>query len=217
MTPSLEVLLIAGIVAFYVHDSALLLYHDELVFERAGGQWRASPGGAQWSGRFLYVPNPLAPWRGLLRAAWTEQAAPQEANAGEPVEGVMAALRPLQFGVALLGALLVAGVPVLMWRYPHPLALLGLVIAIYAVSLALAAIAWLRRACFGLDGRSAAWLAVECVACPPHAINLVRKLSLRQPVPGGALAFAAAHLTPAAKGELDAALSERRPLADSAP
>lgn len=216
MIPSLEALLVAGIVAFYVHDSALLLYHDEFVFERAGGRWRASPGGSQWSGRFLYLPNPLAPWRRLLRAAWSAPAA-ADANADGALEQSMVALRPLQAGVAVLGALLLVGVPLLLWRYPDPLALLVLVAAIYAVALMLVAIAWSRRACFGLDARRAAWLAVECVACPPHAINLVRKLSLRQPVPGGARAFARRNLAPPAMEALDAALAGRSPLADTGP
>ena len=45
---------------------------------------------------------------------------------------------------------------------------------------------WLNRDALGIDRRTVAWLAFESVACPPHAINLVRKLSLRHPQAGTA-------------------------------
>src|SRR3546814_1602536 len=67
--PDLEVLLVIGIVAFYAQDAMMLLYHDELVFERVARRWRPSPGSSQWQGRFLFIPNLLAPWRPLLRGA----------------------------------------------------------------------------------------------------------------------------------------------------
>ena len=176
--PSLEVLLVAGIIAFYVQDAMLLLYHDEVVFERRGGAWRAAAPGPQWSGRFLFVPSLLAPWRPLLRASASTAAV--DAASFQPM---LKALRPLQAGVAVLGVLLLVGVPALLWRYPHPLALLALLVAIYATTLLLAVPIWRSRATFGMERSAAAWLAFESVACPPHAINLVRKLSLRQQLP----------------------------------
>src|SRR3546814_17263081 len=67
--PDLEVLLVIGIVAFYAQDAMMLLYHDELVFERVDRRWRTSPRSSQWQGRFLFIPNLLSPSRPLLRGA----------------------------------------------------------------------------------------------------------------------------------------------------
>lgn len=205
--PSLEFLLVVGIVAFYVQDATLLLYHDELMFERVGKAWRPSAGGAQWSGRFLFVPNLLAPWRPLLRGSCTEATA-VTAHA-QAIDPMLKALRPLQLGVTLLGALLLVGVPVLLWRYPHPFALLALAVAIYANALLLAVPMWRGRDIFGIDGRTVAWLAFASICCPPHAINLVRKLSLRQPLPADAMSMANASLDARAMQRLKDTLSER--------
>src|SRR3546814_16368169 len=68
---------------------------------------------------------------------------------------------------------------------------------------------WRRREAFGLDRRTAAWLAFESVACPPHAINLVRKLGLRQPLPGDAMSMATDALDAPALEPLKATLTER--------
>lgn len=205
--PGLEVLLVIGIVAFYAQDAMLLLYHDELVFERIARRWRPSPGGSQWQGRFLFVPNLLAPWRPLLRGAIP--GAPPATPEASSLEPVLKALRPLQVGVTLLAVLLLVGVPALLWRYPHPLALLALTAAIYLVALLLVISLWRRRDAFGLDRRTAAWMAFESVACPPHAINLVRKLGLRQPLPGDAMSMAADALDVPALERLKAILTER--------
>src|SRR3546814_8336437 len=119
----------------------------------------------------------LAPWRPLLRGAIPD--APSAIPEASSLEPVLKALRPLQVGVTLLAALLLVGVPALLWRYPHPLALLALTAAIYLVALLLVISLWRRREAFGLERRTAAWLAFESVACPPHAINLVRKHGLQ--------------------------------------
>lgn len=205
--PSLEVLLVIGIIAFYAQDAMLLLYRDELVFERVARRWRPSPGGAQWNGRFVFIPNLLAPWRPLLRGAFSD--APSATTDAPSLDPVLKALRPLQVGVTLLAALLLIGVPTLLWRYPHPLALLALTAAIYLVALSLLIPLWHGRDVFGLDRRTTAWLAFESIACPPHAINLVRKLGLRQPLPGEAMAMATDALDVPALERLKATLIER--------
>ena len=206
-TPSLEALLVIGIIGFYAQDAMLLLYHDELVFERVAGRWRPSPGDLQWKGRFLFVPNLLAPWRPLLRGACSD--APPVTTDAPSLDPVLKALRPLRVGVTLLAALLLVGVPMLLWRFPHPLALLALAAAIYLVALLLAVSLWRSRNAFGIGRRTTAWLAFESIACPPHAINLVRKLGLRQRLPGDAMSMATAALDAPALDRLKVTMSER--------
>ena len=57
-----EFLLVAGILAFYLFDSARLLHFDDLVISPVRGAWRIVPGGTlEVRGRFLHLPNPLWP------------------------------------------------------------------------------------------------------------------------------------------------------------
>ncbi|HVJ39242.1 MAG TPA: hypothetical protein VM687_15760, partial [Stenotrophomonas sp.] len=53
------------------------------------------------------------------------------------------------------------------------------------------------RAALGLDRRALLSLAVDTLACPPFALNVVRKISLRHASRMDGLAFAAATLQPA--------------------
>lgn len=188
---SLEWLLVAGIVVFYLQDAAVLLHYDEFVVAGGAGDWHGATGTVEWSGRFLWLPNPLAPHAAAFAGAW---GGPGEASAatagGGGVDAFLAALLPFQVGTRVLGAALIIAVPLLLWLYPHPLALLGVLAFAYATIACMVLALWRRRERLGLDRRTTAWLAFECLACPPHAINLVRKLSLRHGPPGAAAAIA---------------------------
>jgi hypothetical protein len=187
MIPSPELLLVAVVVLFYLHDSATLLYCDEFVLHEARGRWHASVGGLQWRGRFLYLPNPFAPWRAHRRCSWLAGSRGQPGSIPAPAES--SCRWPMQVGVAFQAVLLLFVLPLLLWRFPHPLALLALLVLVYATALVLAWLAWRGRARIGLDARALAWIAFDCLACPPHSINLVRRLGMRSltPVDTGAV------------------------------
>lgn len=188
---SLEWLLVAGIVAFYLQDAMVLLHYDEFVVVGGDGAWHGTTGGIEWSGRFLWIPNPLAPHEAAFTGAW---ARPGAVSAGRPgnagVYAFVAALLPFQAGTVVLGTLLMVQLPLLLWLYPHPLALLGVLALAYATIAGMVLALWRRRRRLGLGKRTVAWLAIECIACPPHAINLVRKLALRHGPPGAAAVIA---------------------------
>ena len=203
-----EWLLVAGIVAFYLQDAAMLLHYDEFVVAATGRRWRAGAGGTEWGGRFLWLPNPLAPHAALFRGAWPLPPAAGVTGRAARLDRYLAALAPFRAGTTCLAILLLAVVPFLLWRHAHPLALLGTMAAVYGLAGALAALLWRRRRALGLGSRAAAWLAVECVACPPHAINLVRKLTLRHG-PADAAALAAARLDGPGRDRLARVMSRR--------
>lgn len=208
MIPSLELVLIIGIVVFYLQDSAILLYYDELVFFRTRRRWHASLGGLQWRGRFLFLPNPLVPWRPLRRVSWMETP-PRKGNPGRRLRRVALLLRPMQLGVAVQAVLLFLMLPLLLWRFPHPLAMLSLLAAIYATGMLLALALWRRRERLGLDVRTVMWLAIDCIVCPPHAINIVRRLGLLLPLSADALALAGTSLGQPERRRLAVELTER--------
>lgn len=185
---SLEWLLVAGIVAFYLQDAMVLLHYDEFVVVGGDGAWHGTTGGVEWSGRFLWIPNPLAPHEAAFSGAWARADAVAVGDAG--VDAFVAALLPFQAGTVVLGTLLMVQLPLLLWLYPHPLALLGVLALAYATIAGMVLALWRRRRRLGLGKRTVAWLAFECIACPPHAINLVRKLALRHGPPGAAAVIA---------------------------
>lgn len=202
-----EWLLVVGIAAFYLQDAALLLHYDEFVVGGSRRRWHASPGGTEWSGRFLWLPNPLAPYVPVFRGTWPSASGNDDVAPGG-IDGYLAALRPFRLGTSGLGIVLLLVVPGLLWRYPHPLALLAALAVVYGLVGGMALLLWRRRGPLGLSPRSCAWLAVECLACPPHAINLVRKLTLRHP-PDGAAAIVAARVGDAGLDRLARVMARR--------
>lgn len=185
MAAHYELLLILGVLAFYLQDSMMLLHYDELVFTEARRKWRVSTGSTmQFGGRHLFLPNPVTPARGLFRGCWSTDhaAAPPEHWPG--LRHFIAALSPLKVTCRVLWSLLLVALPLLLLAYPHPMALLALLVLVYGCVAALAWQMWRRRNVLELDNRAFASLAFEGLTCPPFAINTVRKICLRRGVHG---------------------------------
>ena len=193
-----DVWLMAGIVAFYLYDAAILLYADELVAWPRRRGWSASVGGQlQWRGRFVFVPPPLLPWRPLLRLQWLRAAGDSVPVQQSALDDLRRALKPLQIAVALMAVLLVALLPLalLLWRrWEVMLLLLG---AIYLLSACMVLYSVRVRVALGLSRAALVSLAIDTLACPPFALNVVRKISLRHATGMDGLQFATATLAPA--------------------
>jgi hypothetical protein len=214
---SLEWLLVAGIAAFYLQDAAVLLHYDEFVVGGSGRRWRLDTGSTEWSGRYLWLPNPLAPHAAWFRGAWPGGAAGDSAaDRVTAMQTYLAALAPFRAGTLGLASVLLVAVPLLIWRFPHPLALLAALGVAYGILVALVVLLWRRREALGVSAQAARWLAVECLACPPHAINLVRKLTLRHG-PAHAAAVAANWADPPGRDRLARVMSQRQALYGAAP
>lgn len=186
MNLPMEVLLVVGVFALYLQDSALLLHYDEIALERGATRWHASTGGPlEFRDRRLYLPDPLRPTQPIFRVSWLRGADGERSRSN--VMHFVAALGVLRGGCRCLWALLMVVLPALLWAYPHPLAMLALVAAVYATSAWLAWCVWRHRRAFELADRAALAMGFELLCCPPHAINLVRRLSLRRGLHGDAI------------------------------
>lgn len=181
MSLQMEFLLVAGVVAFYLQDSMLLLHFDEVVLVRGSGGWSASVGAdAQVGGRHPFLPNPLMPGRPVFRAGWLTGGADAAAGYWDELGGFVDVLDGFGPGCRLVWLLLLVALPALLFAYPHPMALLALLGLVYATIAGLGLRLWRHRRALGLDGRGVAAMAFEVSCCPPYAINLVRRLSLRR-------------------------------------
>lgn len=207
MTPS-ELWLPVGAAAFYLYDSALLLWQNELVYEPARRRWLVHGGSElRLRGRRVHLPHPLLAHRPHFSVCWGKAAPAVGQPAGEVPDTLLQALRP----VAALNAfqvLLLVALPVALWSAGAGLFALAVFALYYVATLAALAITWRRRQSLRLPVRAFWLLALDCLACAPFAANLTRKLALRHGLGGDPLAFAARHFD-------DAALARTRGLVEA--
>ena len=174
-----EILLVLGALAFYLQDSCALLYADELMLERVGGGWRVHSGAAMLvAGRRPFVPNPLAPHRPLMRVSLQQLLGDGPAGRNH-LAHYLNALALFKAGSIALLLLFFPGLPLVLYFFGTGVELLCWLALVYLVVARIAATLFQRRRVLQLSLRDCAVLAFECACCPPLAINIVRKLTLR--------------------------------------
>ena len=203
-------LLLGGVVVLYLYDSALLLYHNELVLVGRRGGWRVSGGSAfELSGRHVFLPQPFCPHQSLFRLNWPEQGM-VEGNA-KPVRShrVFVALELIAPWTLLLLVLFVVGLPYALFASHDTAGLLAWIVAVYVVIIAMLLHVYRYRKALNLSGRAVAAIALDALLCAPFALNVVRKISLRQRFDADLRAVAATMLPLPALHDLTAILRDR--------
>jgi hypothetical protein len=190
MTPT-ELWLPLGAIAFHLYDATQALWHNEVLFERAGTHWRirADSPVRRW-GRRMVLPNLFMPQRPVFRVAWglSDARPPVDVN----LEPFVAALRPLGMISQLLLLMLLALWP-LCWILGAGLTVLALFAAYYMLVVVALVLVFRRRSALMLTTGAFWSLAFDVLACAPFAANIVRKLSLRHGLAGNPVDFAARH------------------------
>ena len=178
MTLSSEAWLMLLVVVLYLQDSALALEPNEAVLERAAlGRWRARFGAQHWKlmGRELYFPAVFAPHRALFRLRWRMdgQARPVHTGRQVAVPREIGSFAPFVWvaWVALF-VLLPLG---LFSPLGTPLSLAAVAL-LYVNNLLALTLTYRWRDRLRVDRRAVLKLAVECLACAPYSVNLVRRL-----------------------------------------
>jgi hypothetical protein len=199
-----------GAIAFYLYDSLLWLYGDELVLIRRARRWDHAAGSDRLLfRRRLYLPNPLTPQRPLWRACWSDFSRRDRFTDLSALASLVQTLRPLRALVTLLWWLIVVALPVAVVSGARPIILLALFAAVYSVAAIAVAWLWRQRATLGLSARSCRALSFDALACPPFAINLVRKISLLTTLRGELLTQARGAFDASALASLRATLIRR--------
>jgi hypothetical protein len=196
MTPT-ELWLPIGAAAFYLYDSACLLWQNELMLTHARSRWLVDGGTAlRLAGRRLFLPNPLLPLRPQFQVRWG-----LDETRAVAVDGPQQLLRALR-AVGLLNQLqllLLLALPVVAWTLGAGLVMLALFALFYLLTLAALGVAWRRRSACGLATRAFWMLALDALACAPFAVNLTRKISMRHGIAGDPLQFVARQLDAAGR------------------
>lgn len=185
---SYEVELLGLAVIFYLYDSSVLLYSNESVFTcDSTRRWSATFGltGFVLAGRTLCALNPFTPHRPSFRLSWEFEALPESADPSWADRAQKYhRLTPWSLtGWAALFVLLPLGMFTPLGRY----AVIPAIVCLYGSTFL--ALFELRR-CESLVtlNRKRFWgFAFECIACPPFAVNMVRRITLAgriaEPVP----------------------------------
>ena len=195
--------------AFYLYDCALLLYADEVVFAQPLRRWQAALGeGATWQGRFLAFPAVFAPGAPVFRAGWSDGGRRRAPATGR----VLAVLRPLRWVAWLVAFALFALVPLALLLHVSQAWLLGLLALIYIPTLLAVVHVARHRAALRLSRSDLAMIAFDVLACPPFALNLVRRVTLRCGLSQHVAEFVDAALDDSEKARLALAVEARRAL-----
>jgi len=210
MMPSVQVLLPAGALALYLFDSATLLYGNEVVATRSRKGWRVTGG---WDflvlGRRPCLPNPFAPHRLAIRQRWTVADPETDGEVVDTFPALDRVLRPIKAVVLALLALLIGVLPVVSVLYGAGAVLLAVFASAYVLVIAGLVLIHRRREVLALSGQQFRSLAVDALACPPFAVNLVRKVSAGWTLPGGLVGYGRAHFGPVARQQTVAIVEQR--------
>ncbi len=185
-------MLVLGVIGFYLFDSVMLLYFNELVYVQMKQRWTFAHPDPRWQilGKTPYLPNPLWPDRPLFRVCWSVSSPDEQQEDAEALLQFLGAVNPLRHFTLVLLALLTIGLPVVLFSAGTGLAffiLLGLVYV--TISLMLVQI-FRQREALGLSITTFAKLAFDSLVCAPFALNLVRKITLHKTLAGDAIGLA---------------------------
>lgn len=207
-----EVLLVLALVALYLQDSASLLHFDEVLVAGDRRGWQVTTGSElEMRGRFLQVPNPLLPARTRFRASWLR---PADGPAEDPeaLARFAGRLWAVRGGCIVAGAALLVALPALLVTTHDPAWLLAPLGTAYLAIVAMLAALSAQRAALGLSRWKLAALCAESLLCPPHAINLYRRLCALRGFRGDPIAFAARTMPAPSRARLRAAIAARADL-----
>lgn len=192
MNLSIETLLVIGIVGFYLYDSAILVFSNELIFNESYGCWSVSFPSTRWRlmGKLLYIPNPLTPDNMIFRAIWSTNDESLQLDSGEEICKLRLPLSYLRILVIVLMVSLVIVFPVVMFKYGTGIELLKVIFFIYFMIINMLVYTYIKKDDFFLNKKAFLSLAFDSLACPPFAINILRKISLRSGLCNNPVEFA---------------------------
>jgi hypothetical protein len=188
MISTAEYLLLFGTLLFYILDSTFLVFANDLVLVKRGSSWKYQRAmDLRIAGKQLFLPSPFAPTALLVRATWNVR------DRGEPIEGRDSrvhyenAFSIPQRVVPVQACLLFVALPAALLLNAGAIPLLLLAVSIYSLSLVLAWWVHAFRAALELSGRQVFSICVDILACPPFALNVVRKVCLARQIRGDGL------------------------------
>jgi hypothetical protein len=179
--PSSETLLTFLFVFLYLYDSVLLLDSNEAILKSHGkDRWAVRFGSNKttWNGKELYLC--LWPTQPLFRVTW-ELGGIGKSSPG-PWTNQKSEFKRFVPLVWSLAALTFGLLPFALFGRRGDLIILLSFLLIYFNVLSIVLVLWFNRQKFGLSGKPLLAMSLDLLICPPFALNIIRRLSLRVPV-----------------------------------
>jgi len=185
---SFEVLLILGVIGFYLYDSIMLFNINELLLTKSYKGWFYSfPAlGFQLLKRYPLLPNPLIPHMAIFRVSWPNDA---KLFDEDKFKIFSQSLKPVQLAVNILFMLLLIYLPMIALMYgsgPKLLIIFGIT---YLLISTILLYIFNNKDKLYMSNKRFVSFAFESLVCPPFALNMVRKISLNHPNLGDPIFF----------------------------
>lgn len=189
-----EAALVLGALAFYLYDSSLLICSDEVVFTNDSKQWAWTLGADfTLAGRYLVFPGLFRPGASVIRANWHGTGPTTALRTSRPA--CLDALAPLRWFARLIALLLFVAMPLVLVFTSSVAAMLVVGAGLYSAAIASTLYLVRKRHALGLSPRMLASIAIDVIACPPFAVNVVRKVTLNACTLDAPQAFARTELS----------------------
>lgn len=185
-----ETLLAIAIVGFYFYDSVALIKYDQYILTHSikGGYVSFPSRRFQLSGKFLYLYNLLTPFDLGIYFNWPSTEQRLNKKELKVYKDFIHRLLPLRVLATILLVMMVASVFSLLFLNGTNL-FIFLFISVYSICLAIAIFILVNKNVLNLSNKECVSLVVDAIACPPFAINVARKIFMRQEITKTPLKF----------------------------
>ncbi len=197
MNLSYEVLLVIGIYGFYIYDSIFLVYSNQIVFVESLGKWKFSFPSYRYRlrGKFLFLPNILTPYKAIFLQSWPSQEKQFSSSSNNKQKIFLKELLPYRIYSVSIAFLVLLALPLGIFFLASTNLLLVILLSIYFLSLTLVTNLWFDRRNLNLTNKEVVSIAIDAIACPPFAVNIVKKISLKMRSENSPINFANKHLS----------------------
>ncbi|MCH7335787.1 hypothetical protein [Acinetobacter sp. NIPH 2699] len=183
MSLPFDILIMIGIVGFYIYDSAHLYFYNEFNIQKGlGSAFKSQLISRQLNvfRKYLLIPNLLFSHQLLFKCAWKiKDPAPSiHTNDITHLKNISQTLKPLQWVNILVFILTIAVLPFLIVFKAGYLALAIILVVIYILNLISILFVMVKRKKLLLSWFKIMQLLLDALLCPPFALNLLRKISL---------------------------------------
>ena len=121
--------------------------------------------------------NPFLPHMMAFSSNWSMRKGAKHIDEATKIEEFAANIYPLNLFAIVLWVLLLLCIPTAILSSGTGIVFFAAVCATYATILTMLAVLCLKRIELGMSSRQFFYIALDCIACPPFSINLVRKVT----------------------------------------
>lgn len=178
-----DILIVIGIVGFYIYDSAQLYFYNEFNITKGirpsfNFQHISKP--LNCFNKYLVIPNLFLSHQLIFKCAWKIKSisSPTHLDSEDNIKIISKTLRPLQFLNILLFWLTIGILPILIIFKFGYIALTITVSLIYLLNVFSIIFVITKRKVLQLSWSKVMQLLLDILLCPPFALNLLRKISL---------------------------------------